>query len=121
MMRYRIPWPPTQNHIWKHTCVAGKPRTYRTQKYKEFLDLTSLLVRPRRPMEGGVMVKLVFSPPDRRRYDVDNRCKAVLDALTHCGVWQDDSQIVTLLACKGPVDKANPGVEILIEEVELHD
>ena len=31
--------------------------------------------------------------PDRRKRDIDNLPKAVLDALTHAGVWADDEQI----------------------------
>jgi len=36
-------------------------------------------------------------PPDRRRRDLDNIAKPVLDALEHAGVYLDDSQIDLLL------------------------
>jgi crossover junction endodeoxyribonuclease RusA len=31
--------------------------------------------------------------PDRRRRDLDNTLKATQDAMTHAGIWDDDSQI----------------------------
>ena len=34
--------------------------------------------------------------PDNRRRDLDNLFKAPLDACTHAGVWEDDSNIVDL-------------------------
>ncbi len=36
-------------------------------------------------------------PPDRRRRDLDNLLKSVLDALEHAGVYADDSQIDLLV------------------------
>ena len=35
-------------------------------------------------------------PPDRRRRDIDNVQKALLDALEHGRAYRDDSQIVRL-------------------------
>lgn len=48
---------------------------------------------------------LVVQAPDRRARDLDNTVKAVQDALTHAGVWLDDSQIDRLLVERGPVVK----------------
>jgi len=31
--------------------------------------------------------------PDRRRRDLDNLLKSLLDAITHAGIWDDDSQV----------------------------
>jgi len=47
----------------------------------------------------------VLCPPDLRRRDLDNCFKALFDALTHAGIWQDDSQVKQLSACWGPVTK----------------
>lgn len=38
-------------------------------------------------------VSAKFFVPDRRKRDLDNLFKALLDALTHAGVWKDDSLV----------------------------
>jgi crossover junction endodeoxyribonuclease RusA len=38
-------------------------------------------------------VTLRVHAPDRRARDLDNLPKALLDALTHAGLWEDDSLI----------------------------
>lgn len=44
--------------------------------------------------------------------DLDKLCRAVLDALTHAGVWRDDAQVAALEASKGY--GASPGVWIRV-------
>ena len=48
------------------------------------------------PMVGPLAVVLTAFPPDRRRRDLDNLPKLVLDSLTAAGLWGDDSQIQRL-------------------------
>ena len=43
--------------------------------------------------DGRLQVGIHLYPPDKRRRDIDNSCKAALDALTHAGVYQDDCLI----------------------------
>lgn len=52
-------------------------------------------------------------PPDRRRRDIDNVQKALLDALQHGGAFHDDNQIVRLTIERGdPVDGGKTIVSI---------
>jgi crossover junction endodeoxyribonuclease RusA len=55
-------------------------------------------------------------PPDRRRRDLDNIQKPVLDALEHVGVYEDDSQIDLLITRRREVV---PGGQLLVEVVNL--
>ena len=47
-------------------------------------------------MDGPLCVSIDVHPPDRRRRDIDNLQKALLDALAHGGAYHDDSQIARL-------------------------
>ncbi|WP_407065701.1 RusA family crossover junction endodeoxyribonuclease [Enterobacter kobei] len=42
-------------------------------------------------------VEIILYPPDARRRDIDNYNKALFDALTHAGIWEDDSQVKRML------------------------
>jgi crossover junction endodeoxyribonuclease RusA len=42
---------------------------------------------------------------DRRAADLDNRLKALNDALEHAGVFDDDEQIDELHVTRGPIVK----------------
>jgi len=46
--------------------------------------------------KGKLVVEIEAYQPDKRRRDLDNLLKAPLDALTHAGVYKDDSQIADL-------------------------
>ena len=66
-----------------------------------------------RPLAGNLAVQVEVFPPDRRRRDIDNIQKALLDALEHGGAYADDSQIVKLTIEKGePVEGGKTLVRI---------
>jgi len=96
--KIKIAWPPSVNHVWRKT-PAG--RIYLTREARIFrADVMSRVavarchgVLPRTALAGNLAVAMELYPPDRRRRDVDNYSKAVLDALTHAHLWRDDSQV----------------------------
>jgi len=51
--------------------------------------------------------------------DIDNLAKAVMDALTMCGAWQDDNQVVILKVMKQYVQGGEPGCSINIRDAAL--
>lgn len=54
---------------------------------------------------GRIEVSMIAYPPDNRSRDIDNLIKACLDAMTHAGVWVDDSQIDILSIRRGGIKK----------------
>ena len=58
-------------------------------------------------------VRIAVTPPDRRRADVDNIAKAVLDACNGT-VWVDDSQVVQLEVFRCAPDAAHPSVVVTV-------
>jgi crossover junction endodeoxyribonuclease RusA len=43
--------------------------------------------------KGNVKMEIDLYPPDRRRRDIDNTLKAILDSVGKAGVYADDSQV----------------------------
>jgi crossover junction endodeoxyribonuclease RusA len=75
---------------------------------KAFRQRVAEIVAERQAMKFGdarLFVALRVCARDKRRLDVDNFAKATLDALTHAGVYNDDSQIDELLITRGPIVK----------------
>ncbi len=108
MITLELPYPPSVNHLWRRvgnkTLLSVAARRYR----KAVLDGVMSARQPGQalavgttgwylPLVGRLAVSLTMTPPDHQRRDVDNCLKAVLDALTHAGVWRDDAQIDRLL------------------------
>ena len=98
-----MPWPPTANLFWRRTGTI----TYLNKSYKEFLALAGIMLAKVRgiPFSGPVKVDIILHPPKNFRFDVDNRIKPILDALTRAEVWFDDSQVHELTVKRAEVLK----------------
>lgn len=88
----QLPWPPSVNHYWERTRSGGMRVGDSGLSYRG--AVARAVAREMIPLfTGRLGVTVVARPPDRRRRDLDNICKALLDALAHAGVYKDDSQI----------------------------
>lgn len=112
MVELELPWPPSINHYWRRvgarTLISREGRRFR-ETVLAILAETSMV-----PLTEELEMLIVASPPDRRRRDIDNIPKALLDALQHGGVYIDDSQIVDLRIRKAdPVEGGRTLVQII--------
>lgn len=96
-----MPWPPTVNHYWRN--VGGKVLiSAQGRQYREAVAEIALVdLWPQFPTER-VKVTIEAWMPDRRRRDLDNILKSLLDSLTYAGVWDDDSQVDDLRIYRAP-------------------
>lgn len=98
-----LPWPPSVNNYWKrgkfgNVYVASAGKEYRAAVLRRMKTLT-------RRFRGSVALLIKCHPPTRRKYDLDNLNKAMLDSLTAAGLWGDDSQVADLHLVKAPPER----------------
>lgn len=102
-----LSWPPSVNHVWRkaghRTILAGKAREFRIVTASKVATARAEGRMPRQTITEPISVSMLLMPPDNRRRDVDNSTKAVLDALTHAGVWRDDSLVRSMKIYFGSV------------------
>lgn len=90
-----LPWPPSVNRYWRS--VAGRVLiSQEGRAYREAVLAQMMIQRKAATHTGKLVVEIEAWRPDNRVRDLDNLLKATLDALTHAGVYKDDSQIVDL-------------------------
>jgi len=111
----RLPYPPSVNRYYRHVgakvLISREGRGYR--------ERVAGIVRAERlvPFARPVAVCIKAFPPDRRRRDLDNILKALLDALVHGGAMEDDS-LIRDLRVRMMTWCALPSVEVVIEDIE---
>jgi crossover junction endodeoxyribonuclease RusA len=93
--RMTLPWPPSVNTYWRmfkgRMLISRDGREYRTRVAEEVVDQ-----KVHKFGKRLLVIEIEAQRPDKRRRDLDNLLKAVLDSLAHAGVFEDDSQVVDL-------------------------
>ena len=95
-MRIVLPWPPSINHYWRNyrgrIVISADGRAYRQTVSYRILEQGI----PRDNLNCRLAVRIDAYPPDKRRRDLDNIQKALLDAIVAADVIEDDSLIDAL-------------------------
>lgn len=122
-MKLVLPFPPSVNTYWRapnkgplagRHMVSADGRKYQSAACAAIIEQLRRLPKPSAELAA---VEITLYPPDARRRDLDNYNKALFDALTHAGVWEDDSQVMRMLVEWGPVVPKGR-VEITISKYE---
>jgi len=110
-----LPYPPSVNHYWRR-----RGRMYFISKegifYREAVMQNACDAGITAPITGWLHVSVLASAPDRRRRDLDNISKALLDALAHAGLYADDAQISRLELCW--MEPGHAQVHVTVRELE---
>ena len=91
VLRFELPYPPSINHYYMHTStgviLGAKGKSYRR-------DASFLLHRYRGACgDKRLSVTINVYPPDKRKRDLDNLLKCLLDSMQYAQVYNDDNQI----------------------------
>lgn len=110
-----IPWDHLVSDNERHRRRGPSGRAYKVGK--EAMRLVCLDQvrgeRPRFPKGTKLALQARFHPPDRRRRDVTNLLKGMLDAMQGI-VYADDFDLVDLSVQRVEMDREEPRVEITV-------
>ncbi len=91
--------PPTVNQMYRN---AGTRVRYKTQKTRAYQRYAVKAMQEARlvsyTFEGRAILNVKFFVAEKRKWDMDNRLKALQDCLQMAGIIKDDSQIDSIKA-----------------------
>ena len=116
MLFLTLPFPPSMNTYWRNfrgrTVLSKAGREYK----EKVADYCAEYNVPKLG-EAKLRISMVLFPRDKRKIDIDNRIKCVLDALQDAGVFDDDFQVDELSIVRGKPIKGG-AIRVLIEEID---
>lgn len=110
----QLPYPPSVNHYWgqagNHRFIGKKGKEFRAQVMDAVNEAEI------QPLEGRLAVHIALFPPDRRKRDIDNVLKSLLDACEHAGCFSEgDQQIDELNITRRDIIKGGACTIIIIQ------
>ena len=95
-----LPFPPSLNVYWRNfrgrTVLSKAGREYKTA-IAEYVSTHNV---PKYG-ESKLRITMILQPKDKRKIDIDNRIKCVLDSLQEAGVFDDDFHVDELHVMRG--------------------
>jgi|TARA_Y100000296_G_C4965588_1_gene153225 Holliday junction resolvase RusA-like endonuclease len=113
LRRFILPYPPSLNTYYRY--VNG--RVLISRKGRAYKEIVAHIMRHMSPSDHPIELNIEMHPPDRRRRDVDNVLKCLVDS-AEGHAYRNDSQIRKLT-----IEKFDPveGGRIIMEIFEKSD
>ena len=106
-----LPWPPSMNSYYSHTRYG----VYLSKKGRLYKEKVTESVKEQCPavcISDRMLIELKLFPPNKRKCDVDNYQKGLLDSLQASGLIENDNLIDQLFIYRGtPI----PGGAVIVE------
>lgn len=116
---FKLPFPPSVNTYYSvvnnRKILSAKGRQYKKDVIAAIgIDAFSNEF----PLLDKLSVRIEIYAPDRRRRDIDNCAKAVLDAVGGAGIYKDDCQIDHLVLERKEVCKSDGYVVVAVSVLD---
>ena len=114
-----LPFPPSVNHYWRHVVMGKRVATLISEPGRKYTTaVLGEVLRQKAAMRINhhVAVTVMLHAPDKRRRDVDNYAKSLLDSLVKANVLEDDSLIRDLRLVWGDILSGGKAV-VTIREI----
>ncbi len=115
MITINLPWPPSSNHYWRRN-GARYFISSEGQQYRRTTNIECIPYRHYFTDADRIKISVEAYPPDKRKRDLDNLFKSILDSLQFAAVFKDDSKIDDLSIKRMPNRQAM--IVIRLERIE---
>jgi crossover junction endodeoxyribonuclease RusA len=121
-IEFELPFPPSSNTYYRSVRMGQSCRVLLSKRGREYKEEVKRIMFYKRkkfglPVEGRLFVGVRLHAPNRRKYDIDNRIKALSDALQFAEVFADDEAIDRLLVTRHEIIKGGLAV-VTIAQLE---
>ncbi len=118
MLELMLPYPPSVNAYLR---TASMTKRYISPAGIAFRSAVARAVDAHiKPLECRLMISVILYPKDKRRRDIDNSIKILLDSMQRANIFLDDSQVDRLLVERGPI-KIGGGCKVVVMPYEILD
>ena len=108
--------PPSVNHYTMRSKSGGVTLTEASREFKRMAYQSLAPYAPKKPSEKRIALEVTLHPSTKRKFDIDNRNKLILDALEEARFFFDDEQVDEIHVKRGEI-VAGGRVDIVLCEL----
>lgn len=111
MIELQLPFPPSVNQAYRNVAGRGRVKSRAYINWIKDADIALYGQNKNERIGGPFVCEIIAKEPDRRRRDVDNIIKVVLDYIVAAGLVDDDSRCRRISSEWGGKE---PGIKVRI-------
>lgn len=115
MINITLPWPPSSNTYWRRNgnryFISKRGMDFRKHVLNACTGLDGIF-----GSDDRLRIRIKAFPPDKRKRDIDNLLKGILDSLQAAEIYGDDSQIDKI--CIERMPERSGKIVISLEPIE---